>query len=575
MSLDRMRKSLQSLLGIQSNPQNEQPSQVSKQSQPQQVLRTSDQIFKNKFVIIQKKEDKLNPYKYALERLKEYNLTMLRANDLLKCPIISYKFNKEEKRIHENIVTKPRWKKEESSQEIINIKPEDDRKSFFFHASYTKDENPQPSQSKQTAKKSQVSLRNSDSYGEYNFEKEKQTVENILKSNKQKAQEEDNQSESDSIVIIDKKSEPKFRKLNPPPQELNKDPKQISGKKETQNADDIQTSKKPTVQKYDVQEKLPERQVPQEYPTNPTTEIQKNEVVENKQPQAVEPQVEQKITPLISDQVQIAPDVNPFTQSVQNQLFTPPWLDNPISQQQQSQVSFNLFQQPLIQQQPQMQQPIMQPIQFQNPMQQQQTQNLFPFQNQQQSQNVFSSQNLFNQQPNLFQNNQQPQQNFNLFSQTNQFQQQPLFQQQQSQQPLFQQQPSSESFFQQQSSTQNLFQQQPLFQQQSSTQSFFQQQPSSNLFASQPQNQLFQQPNQQATNLFGNNDQRSSVVDLFSAQSVQNTPNLFQQNQTQNQESLFSLNTQSQSNNTAQQRAYSHSDRYKKNLSKYTTERIE
>ncbi|CAD8106926.1 unnamed protein product [Paramecium primaurelia] len=574
MSLDRMRKSLKSLLGIQSNPQNEQPSQVSRQSQSEYVIHKSDQIFKNKFVIIQKKEDKLNPYKYAIERLKEYNLTMFRTNDLLNCPIISYKFNKEEKRIHENIVTKPRWKKEESSQEMINIKSDDERKSFFFHASYIKDENRQPSQSKQTAKKSQISQQNLDSQAEYNFEKEKQTVENISKSNKQNVQEDNNQSESESI-IIDKKSESKFKKIKPQPQEiiLNKDQQYISGKNEIQNIDDIQTSKKPTIQKKDVQEKLPEIQVSQQVQIIPIKEDQKTEVIENKQQQIIEPQVEQKIVPQISNQEQITPDINPFTQNIENQLFNPPWLDNTI--QQQNQVSFNLFQQPLIQQQQSQMQPlIMQPLQFQNPIQQQ-SQNLFPFQNQQ-TQNVFSNQNLFNQQPNLFQNNQQSQQSFNLFNQTNQFQQQPLFQQQ-STQSLFQQQPtSSESFFQQQPSAISLFQQQPqqqqLFQQQPSTQSIFQQQQSSNnLFTSQPQNQLFQQHNQQTINLFANNDSKQNVVDLFSAQSVQNTPNLFQQNQ----ESLFSLNTQQQSNNTAQLRAYSHSDRYKKNLSKYTTERIE
>ncbi|CAD8108481.1 unnamed protein product [Paramecium sonneborni] len=627
MSLEKMRKSIQNLLGIQSNTQHQQPAQESRKYQTEQKLPKSEQFFKNKFVSIQKKENKLNPYKFALDRLKEFNQTIYKANDLIKCPIISYKLNEQEKKIHPNLETKPRWSNDESSFDLINIKPKDERKSFFFHAQYINEDNKQPTQSKQTARKSQISSRTSEFNLENNFDKDKYPDLIFTKSKQQKEQEQeqDPQSGSESI-IVKPKSETKFRKLKPQEFEtkqviLIQDQKQISEKKEPQNIDN-----RVSIQKQDIQEKQSEQQssiqTQQLILTDPTNQQEKQNVVENKQESKIESQVETKIEsqitkidPQIQNQVQqYNLDENPFTQNIQNQLFNPPWINNNTIQD--NQVSFNLFQQPLIQQQPQGQQ--QQPQKFQNSMDQQ-SYNLFPFQNLQTT-NVFSNQNQFPQQPNLFQNNQQSNQTFNLFNQTNTFQQQiqqqPLFQQQQSQQSLFQQ-PTSESLFQQQSLPQPLFQSpQPLFQQQSSAQALFQQQPSpptlfqqqpstqslfqqqsqtQQLFQQQPQqqslfdqqpamnffqtsgvqqsNQLFQQPNQQAMNLFANNDQRQNQIDLFSAQPQQNTPNLFQLNQAQVQD-LFSLNTQQQQNNNTQQRACSQSDRYKKNLTKQTTSRI-
>ncbi|CAD8126051.1 unnamed protein product [Paramecium sonneborni] len=568
MSLERVRKSIQNFLGIQNNPQNQKSTLEPKKYQTEQKITKTDQLFKNKFVCIQKKENKLNSYKFALERLKEYNLIIFKANDFQRCPVISYLQNKQEKKINENEnkATKPRWS--ETFFELIKVKPEDERKAFFLHAQYIQDSDKQLTQTKQIVKEQELQSKISDINFENNLDQEKQPKQIITQSQQLQEKDEVSQSGYDDI-IVGQKSEIQFNKLQ------SKDFKT----KQVILIQDKKLSQKNENLNNDSQEKQLEIQSQQPILTDPKTEQVKPEVIENKE------ESRRNIVTKLDHQIQNLEqkyilDENPFTQNIQNQLLNPPWSNNPV---QEKQISQNIFQQPLIQQSPQISQ--QQPINFLNSIQQQ-SYNQFPSQNSQ-IPNVFFNQNLFTQEPNLFKNNQQSNQNFNLFNQQNLFQQQTsqqpqesLFQQQSISQSLFQQQqqPSStQSLFQQQPSSQSLFQQQPstqtLFSQQPTTESLFQQQSSINFFkqsGTQSQSQLFQQQNQQTVSLFNNNDQSSNQKDFFSAQPV----NLFQSNQVQAQD-LFSLNTEQQSNNTIQQqRSCSQSDRYKKNLCKQQVNRI-
>ncbi|CAD8127600.1 unnamed protein product [Paramecium sonneborni] len=570
MSLDRIRKSFKSFLGFNNSPQNEHSSQASI-SIPQEFKSSNSQsqcIIKNKFVQIEKKQERINPYKKSLDRLKEYYKTMVKGTDFTKCPTIQYQNNQDEKPVIDHKINNPRWKRDDQSQESYSqslkqsshydipqpsfvqfqIKPTKNQihdsqilsqsrekqasinfqKKLFL--SYLEDKpinykefNTNITNEEKKKKSSQISIRRAESTTLDDLEslKGRQTIQKPENNLNQNDDENLNAQES---IIIKKQPISKFSKLNKQEPEFNPQIPQIETKPVSPSS----------FLNKEEQQKLPSEQ--QQQTNNKISDLQIAQSIQEKQDKSEivkqDPIISQKIEP---QPQQTVIEVNPFTSNIENPLFNAPWLTN--QQPIQNQSTFNLFQS--------------QPVQneFQAPFIQSQQQTVFPFQNQnqpqskQQQQNVFQNENFFSQQMQLTSNpfvtNQISQ---NVFNQTIPFQSQTPFSQNQS----FQQS--------QQSYTNDLF-------------GFGQQNNNNNINNNNNNNNnkfLFSTNSLGGGSFSADDQNKPRTIDLFSAQPIQNSQNsMMNQSQAAN---LFSLDQ----NTSAQQQTNKESDRYKNKFKQNT-----
>ncbi|CAD8113026.1 unnamed protein product [Paramecium sonneborni] len=580
MSFDRIRKSFKSFLGFNTSPQIEHSSHVSI-SIPQEYNSSNSQcIINNKFVQIEKKEQRINPYKRSIDRLNDYYKNIVKGTDFSKCPTIQYSNNQDEKPVIDHKINNPRWKREEFSQNCssqsqrYNSNYEIPNPSFFQIPSKTtknqaydsqilsqsrekqasinfqkkqflsyledkpiqfKEFNENPTIEEKKKKSSQISIRRAESISLDDLDnpivdKGRQTIQKP--ENNKNQYDEDNLNTSESIII---KKQPisKFNKLNKQEPEYNPyipliETKPISP---TSFQNKEEQLKLPNKQQSDKIIKIPDEQIKQVQLQPPSIQTNQEQSDMIKQ----DPIIQQKIEPQIQ---QPAIEVNPFTSNIENPLFNAPWLTNQQPIQNQNQSTFNLFQS--------------QPLQneFQPPFIQQQQQAVFPFQNQtqsQQQQNAFSNENnFFSQQvqpaSNQFITNQMSQ---NFFNQPNQFQSQSPFQQNQS----FQQSQQSYKneiygFNQQNNKTLNDI--------------------SNNNNNNNNNNFLFQTNSLGGGSFSADDQNKPRTIDLFSAQPVQNSQSsIMNQSQAVN---LFSLDQ----NTSAQQQTNKESDRYKNKFKQNT-----
>ncbi|CAD8213755.1 unnamed protein product [Paramecium octaurelia] len=558
MSFERMRQSFKSFLGLNASPQIDQSSQV---SIPQELKSSNSQcIIKNKFVQIEKKQERLNPYKKSLIRLNEYYKTIVKGTDFSKCPTIQYQINEDEKPAIDHKICNPRWRRDDQSQDCssyrwssindfpnptiykISSKPtknlvydpqmlsqsREKQASINFQKkqflSYLDDKpisviNDNPLMEEKKKKSSQISIRRAESFlfddqEEPIFQKGRQAVQK--QENSTKPNDEDNQSASESIVI---KKQPLSKFCQIKKQEFEFNPKietpiQILNKEEQQ---------KTQIQQQENVIKPPDEQIQQQQ--TPISQKQE-QPLEVKQ----EPVLQQKIDPLpqpIPQQSVI--EVNPFTSNIESPLFSAPWLTNQPPIQPQNQSTFNLFQSQPIQNQ------------YQAPfIPQQPQQAVFPFQNQTQPQpNVFTNENFFSQQiqpsSSPFMNNQMSQ---NVFNQTNSFQ---------TQSPFTQNQP----FQQSQSYSNDLF-----GLNQSKTMS------NNNAF-------LFQTNSLGGGSFSADDQNKPRTIDLFSAQPAQNSQTSMMTSQAP--VNLFALDQNSQAQPQINKESDRYKNKFKQNTVKYNT----
>ncbi|CAD8192300.1 unnamed protein product [Paramecium pentaurelia] len=565
MSFERMRKSFKSFLGLNTSPQIDQSSQA---SIPQELQSSNSSYnIKNKFVQIEKKQERLNPYKKSLLRLNEYQKTIIKGTDCSKCPTIQYSINQDEKPVIDHKITNPRWKREDQSQDYssytqrwssLNDVP--NPTYFQVQSKHTKNQPYDPqtlSQSKlsikfqknqfhqymedkpinvirndknsplkeKKKKSSQISIRRTDSVifdvqDEPLFENGRQTVqklENLVKNN-----EDENHSASESI-IIKKQSITRFNKLikqehDYNPKTLLIETKPISpsyrDEQQKQTIQQIQQVKQQenTIQNSDGQI----QQVQQKQQSSDPIEQIKEPLLEIKQELIIQQKLEQQP----SIQIPVI-EVNPFTSNVDCILFNAPWITNQIPQNQQT---FNILQSQPIQNQ------------YQTPFiqQQQQQQSAFPFQNDSQiQQNVYSNQTFFSQQvqasSNPFTTNQL---NQNFFNQGNTQQPQTVYQ----------------SFQQDQQKKNDLF-------------GFNQKQNNNN----NNNNTFLFQTNSLGGGSFSADDQNKPLtIDLFSSQPIQNSK--VSMITSQAAVNLFTLDH----NSSAQPQNNKESDRYKNRFKQNT-----
>ncbi|CAD8115810.1 unnamed protein product [Paramecium primaurelia] len=564
MSFERMRQSFKSFLGLNASPQIDQSSQV---SIPQELKSSNSQcIIRNKFVQIEKKQERLNPYKKSLIRLNEYYKTIVKGTDFSKCPTIQYQINEDEKPAIDHKTCNPRWKREDQSQDCssyrwssynefpnptqykIQSKPtknqvydpsilsqsREKQASINFQKkqflSYLEDKpisvinEIHPIEDKKK-KSSQISIRRADSFlfddqEEPIYEKGRQAFQKS--DNTIKPTEEDNQSASENIVI---KKQPLSKFCQIKKQEFEFNPKIETPNSSILNKEEQQ---KPLIQLQQNIIKIPDEQIQQQQ--EPIQQKQQEPPIEVKQ----EPIIQQKTEPLpqslpLTQQSVI--EVNPFTSNIESPLFSAPWITNqqPIISQNQS--TFNLFQSQPIQNQ------------FQAPFitQQPQQQPVFPFQNQTQpQQSVFTNENFFSQQiqpsSNQFMNNQISQ---NVFNQNNSFQ---------TQSPFTQNQP----FQQSQSYSNDLF-----GMNQSKT-------------INNNNNNFLFQTNSLGGGSFSADDQnKPRTIDLFSAQPAQNSQTSMMTSQAP--VNLFALDQNSQAQPQTNKESDRYKNKFKQNTVKYNT----
>ncbi|CAD8193700.1 unnamed protein product [Paramecium octaurelia] len=567
MSFERMRMSFKSFLGLNASPQINYSSQASI-TIPQDLQSSNSQCnLKNKFVQIEKKQERLNPYKKSLLRLNDYQKTVVKGTDCSKCPTIQYQINKDEKPAIDHKINNPRWKREDQSQDHSSYSQrwssQNDASNPTFFKVQSKPLKNQTydtqtlSQSKASInfqkkqflqyledkpitvirndyapfeekkkKSSQISIRRTESVifdvqDEPPFENGRKTVqksENTIKPN----EEEGNQSASESI-IIKKQPTTRFNKLKK--QEFEYNPKTPTNEAKPISPSYEQQQPNQQIQQVKQQENITRnldeqiQQVQQKQQSSAPIEQIQQPLQEVKQ----EPIIQQKIDP--QPQTQTLPpaiEINPFTSNIESTLFNAPWITN---QPPQDQSTFNLFQQQPMQ------------TQFQTPFVAQQQQPVFPFQNEPQiQQQVFSNQTFFSQQvqasSNPFTSNQFSQNVFNL---GNTQQSQSVYQ----------------TFQQNQTNTNDLF---GLNQQK--------QQHNNN---NNNNNTFLFQTNSLGGGSFSADDQnKPRTIDLFSAQPVQNS-----QTSMMTSHSAVNLFTLDQ-NNSAQPQTYKESDRYKNKFKQNT-----